>query len=88
MCNVVDLPRTSPTYHTDKQYKYNFTVAIPLCDIISIYIFTSYTTLIILTILSVTALRFLATCFGRIGAIFRPTCTDLVPSICVQYGVP
>jgi len=27
----------------------------------------------------------MATCFGRIAAIFRPTYTDQVPSVCVQY---
>jgi len=26
-----------------------------------------------------------ATCFGRIAAIFRPAYTDRVPSMCVQY---
>ena len=29
-----------------------------------------------LTILNATTLSFLATCFGRIAAIFRSTCTD------------
>jgi len=28
-----------------------------------------------------------ATRFGRIAAIFRPTYTNQVPSICVQYGI-
>jgi len=26
----------------------------------------------------------MATCFGRIAAIFRPTYTDQAPSMCVQ----
>jgi len=30
----------------------------------------------------------MATCFGRMAAIFRPTHTDQVPSMCVQYGIP
>jgi len=30
----------------------------------------------------------MATCFGRIAAIFRPSYTDQVPSLCVQYGIP
>jgi len=29
----------------------------------------------------------MATCFGRITAIFRPTYTDQVPSMCVQFGI-
>jgi len=29
-----------------------------------------------------------ATHFGRIAAIFRPTDTDQVLSMCVQYGIP
>jgi len=29
-----------------------------------------------------------ATCFGRIATIFRPTYTDQVNSMCVQYGIP
>ena len=66
----------------------HLTEAIPLCDIISICIFTSYTSIIKLTIKSATTYWFLATCFGRIAAIFRPTCTDHVPSMCVQYGIP
>jgi len=30
----------------------------------------------------------MATCFGRIVAIFRPTYTDQIPSMCLQYGIP
>ena len=75
--------------NTSPNHPVNFTEAITLCDIISIYIYIY----IIHNNSKTNKLRatnkwFLATCFGRIAAIFRPTYTNQVPSMYVQYGIP
>jgi hypothetical protein len=53
---------------------YNFTEAIPLCDNINVYVFTSDTTIIKYTNRSATKLKVL-------GHIFRPRCSHLLTNL-------